>query len=101
MWHRFGKVREICLLIMATFINSQNGCNLHLNLFICFNLFNTHLNKHVLSSTADQSALYSPPPDPSKFEPTSVLGFSARLIAEQLTKIETVSSSSVSTLIRV
>ncbi|XP_008322409.1 ral guanine nucleotide dissociation stimulator-like 2 isoform X2 [Cynoglossus semilaevis] len=38
---------------------------------------------------ADQSALYSPPPDPSKFEPTSVLGFSARLIAEQLTKIET------------
>uniref|UniRef100_A0A3B5KZZ7 Ral guanine nucleotide dissociation stimulator-like 2 n=1 Tax=Xiphophorus couchianus TaxID=32473 RepID=A0A3B5KZZ7_9TELE len=30
-----------------------------------------------------------PPPDPSKFEPTSVLGFLAPVIAEQLTKIET------------
>uniref|UniRef100_A0A3P9PY88 Ral guanine nucleotide dissociation stimulator-like 2 n=1 Tax=Poecilia reticulata TaxID=8081 RepID=A0A3P9PY88_POERE len=31
----------------------------------------------------------SSPPDPSKFEPTSVLGFPAAVIAEQLTKIET------------
>ncbi|XP_034729192.1 ral guanine nucleotide dissociation stimulator-like 2 isoform X2 [Etheostoma cragini] len=37
----------------------------------------------------DQSSFTSPPPDASKFEPTSVLGFPAALIAEQLTKIET------------
>ncbi|XP_078108357.1 ral guanine nucleotide dissociation stimulator-like 2 isoform X2 [Sander vitreus] len=37
----------------------------------------------------DQSGFTSPPPDASKFEPTSVLGFPAALIAEQLTKIET------------
>ncbi|XP_007572947.1 ral guanine nucleotide dissociation stimulator-like 2 isoform X1 [Poecilia formosa] len=37
----------------------------------------------------DQSSSSSPPPDPSKFEPTSVLGFPAAVIAEQLTKIET------------
>lgn len=41
---------------------------------------------------SDQSGFTSPPPDPSKFEPTSILGFPAALIAEQLTKIETVSS---------
>ncbi|XP_008429005.1 ral guanine nucleotide dissociation stimulator-like 2 [Poecilia reticulata] len=37
----------------------------------------------------DQSSSSSSPPDPSKFEPTSVLGFPAAVIAEQLTKIET------------
>ncbi|KAG7216499.1 hypothetical protein INR49_001985, partial [Caranx melampygus] len=37
----------------------------------------------------DQSAFTSPPPDASKFEPTSILGFPAALIAEQLTKTET------------
>ncbi|XP_040899866.1 ral guanine nucleotide dissociation stimulator-like 2 isoform X1 [Toxotes jaculatrix] len=37
----------------------------------------------------DQSSFTSPPPDASKFEPTSILGFPAALIAEQLTKIET------------
>ncbi|XP_018555411.1 ral guanine nucleotide dissociation stimulator-like 2 isoform X1 [Lates calcarifer] len=37
----------------------------------------------------DQSSFTSPPADPSKFEPTSILGFPAALIAEQLTKIET------------
>ncbi|XP_031135250.1 ral guanine nucleotide dissociation stimulator-like 2 isoform X2 [Sander lucioperca] len=37
----------------------------------------------------DQSGFTSPPPDASKFEPTSVLGFPGALIAEQLTKIET------------
>nr|XP_015805243.2 ral guanine nucleotide dissociation stimulator-like 2 isoform X1 [Nothobranchius furzeri] len=37
----------------------------------------------------DQSSFTSAPPDPSKFEPTNILGFSASLIAEQLTKIET------------
>ncbi|XP_023262918.1 ral guanine nucleotide dissociation stimulator-like 2 isoform X2 [Seriola lalandi dorsalis] len=37
----------------------------------------------------DQSSFMTPPPDPSKFEPTSILGFPAPLIAEQLTKIET------------
>ncbi|XP_022602081.1 ral guanine nucleotide dissociation stimulator-like 2 [Seriola dumerili] len=37
----------------------------------------------------DQSSFMIPPPDPSKFEPTSILGFPAPLIAEQLTKIET------------
>ncbi|KAG7474954.1 ral guanine nucleotide dissociation stimulator-like 2 isoform X2 [Solea senegalensis] len=39
----------------------------------------------------DQSGFTSapPPPDASKFEPTSVLGFPAPLIAEQLTRIET------------
>ncbi|XP_023187157.1 ral guanine nucleotide dissociation stimulator-like 2 isoform X1 [Xiphophorus maculatus] len=41
-------------------------------------------DKHI-----DQSSSSSPPPDPSKFEPTSVLGFLAPVIAEQLTKIET------------
>lgn len=41
---------------------------------------------------ADQSGFSSSPPDVSKFEPTSILGFPAALIAEQLTKIETVSS---------
>ncbi|XP_013854912.1 ral guanine nucleotide dissociation stimulator-like 2 [Austrofundulus limnaeus] len=37
----------------------------------------------------DQSSFSSPPPDPSKFEPTNILGFSASVVAEQLTKIET------------
>nr|XP_046254273.1 ral guanine nucleotide dissociation stimulator-like 2 isoform X2 [Scatophagus argus] len=37
----------------------------------------------------DQTGFTSPPPDTSKFEPTSILGFPAALIAEQLTKIET------------
>uniref|UniRef100_A0A096LQ52 Ral guanine nucleotide dissociation stimulator-like 2 n=1 Tax=Poecilia formosa TaxID=48698 RepID=A0A096LQ52_POEFO len=46
-------------------------------------------NHSVLSASADQSSSSSPPPDPSKFEPTSVLGFPAAVIAEQLTKIET------------
>lgn len=41
---------------------------------------------------AGQSGVSSPPPDASKFEPTNFLGFPAKLIAEQLTKIETVSS---------
>ncbi|XP_062421535.1 LOW QUALITY PROTEIN: ral guanine nucleotide dissociation stimulator-like 2 [Pungitius pungitius] len=37
----------------------------------------------------DPSGLAGPPPDASRFEPTSVLGFPAATIAEQLTKIET------------
>ncbi|XP_054477314.1 ral guanine nucleotide dissociation stimulator-like 2 [Anoplopoma fimbria] len=37
----------------------------------------------------DKTGLTGPPPDASKFEPTSVLGFPAAIIAEQLTKIET------------
>ncbi|XP_041797536.1 ral guanine nucleotide dissociation stimulator-like 2 isoform X2 [Chelmon rostratus] len=37
----------------------------------------------------DQTSFTSPPPDASRFEPTSILGFPAALIAEQLTKIET------------
>ncbi|XP_029307014.1 ral guanine nucleotide dissociation stimulator-like 2 isoform X2 [Cottoperca gobio] len=37
----------------------------------------------------DQTGFTSLPPDACKFEPTSVLGFPAALIAEQLTKIET------------
>ncbi|XP_017288814.1 ral guanine nucleotide dissociation stimulator-like 2 isoform X2 [Kryptolebias marmoratus] len=37
----------------------------------------------------DQTNFTSSSPDPSKFEPTNILGFSAALIAEQLTKIET------------
>ncbi|MED6231636.1 hypothetical protein ATANTOWER_001502 [Ataeniobius toweri] len=37
----------------------------------------------------DQTSSSSSPPDPLKFEATSVLGFPAGLIAEQLTKIET------------
>ncbi|KAM6909611.1 ral guanine nucleotide dissociation stimulator-like 2 isoform 2-T2 [Xenentodon cancila] len=37
----------------------------------------------------DQTSFTGPPPDPAKFEPTSILGFPASLIAEQLTKIET------------
>ncbi|XP_074508787.1 ral guanine nucleotide dissociation stimulator-like 2 isoform X2 [Sebastes fasciatus] len=36
----------------------------------------------------DQTSSTSPPPDASRFEPTSILGFPAALIAEQLTKIE-------------
>lgn len=40
---------------------------------------------------AGQSALSSPPPDSSRFEPRRILGFLAPLVAEQLTKIETVS----------
>ncbi|XP_037641303.1 ral guanine nucleotide dissociation stimulator-like 2 isoform X2 [Sebastes umbrosus] len=36
----------------------------------------------------DQTGSTSPPPDASRFEPTSILGFPAALIAEQLTKIE-------------
>ncbi|MEQ2268348.1 hypothetical protein XENORESO_020933, partial [Xenotaenia resolanae] len=36
-----------------------------------------------------QTSSSSSPPDPLKFEATSVLGFPAGLIAEQLTKIET------------
>lgn len=37
----------------------------------------------------DQTSFTSPPPDASKFEPTSILGFCGALIAEQLTMIET------------
>ncbi|XP_034553736.1 ral guanine nucleotide dissociation stimulator-like 2 [Notolabrus celidotus] len=37
----------------------------------------------------DQTGFTSSPPNASKFEPTSILGFPAALIAEQLTKIET------------
>ncbi|KAM7421457.1 hypothetical protein PAMA_015545 [Pampus argenteus] len=37
----------------------------------------------------DPTAFTSSPPDASKFEATSVLGFVAEIIAEQLTKIET------------
>ncbi|XP_026172477.1 ral guanine nucleotide dissociation stimulator-like 2 isoform X2 [Mastacembelus armatus] len=44
---------------------------------------------HEASPFADQPSFPSPPPDASKFEPTSILGFPAPLIAEQLTKIET------------
>ncbi|XP_032413898.1 ral guanine nucleotide dissociation stimulator-like 2 isoform X1 [Xiphophorus hellerii] len=40
-------------------------------------------DKHIDQSSSSSS------PDPSKFEPTSVLGFLAPVIAEQLTKIET------------
>lgn len=40
----------------------------------------------------DKTGFTGPPPDASKFEPTSILGFPAAIIAEQLTKIETVSS---------
>ncbi|XP_047454246.1 ral guanine nucleotide dissociation stimulator-like 2 isoform X2 [Mugil cephalus] len=36
-----------------------------------------------------QTSSSGPPPDLSKFEPTSILGFPADVIAEQLTKIET------------
>lgn len=39
----------------------------------------------------DLSAFSSPPPDASRFEPKTILGFLAPLVAEQLTKIETVS----------
>lgn len=45
-----------------------------------------------LTSFADQSGVSSPSPDASRFEPLSFLGFPAVLIAEQLTKIETVTS---------
>uniref|UniRef100_UPI0037E82C64 ral guanine nucleotide dissociation stimulator-like 2 isoform X2 n=1 Tax=Semicossyphus pulcher TaxID=241346 RepID=UPI0037E82C64 len=37
----------------------------------------------------DQTGFTSSPPNASRFEPTSILGFPAALIAEQLTKIET------------
>ncbi|XP_053288686.1 ral guanine nucleotide dissociation stimulator-like 2 isoform X1 [Pleuronectes platessa] len=37
----------------------------------------------------DHSSIPSSPPDASKFEPTSILGFPAPLIAEQLTRTET------------
>ncbi|XP_032373994.1 ral guanine nucleotide dissociation stimulator-like 2 isoform X2 [Etheostoma spectabile] len=49
------------------------------------------LNEKALLPDAhkDQSGFTNPPLDASKFEPTSVLGFPAALIAEQLTKIET------------
>lgn len=42
--------------------------------------------------SADQSGVSGPPPDASTLEPTTFLRFPAVLIAEQLTKIETVSS---------
>ncbi|MEQ2244086.1 hypothetical protein ILYODFUR_013523, partial [Ilyodon furcidens] len=41
------------------------------------------------SVSTGQTSSSSSPPDPLKFEATSVLGFPAGLIAEQLTKIET------------
>lgn len=43
------------------------------------------------SPFADQSGVTSPAPDASTFESTNILGFPSALIAEQLTKIETVS----------
>lgn len=45
----------------------------------------------VVFSAADRSAASSLLPDASRFEPKSILGFLAPLVAEQLTKIETVS----------
>ncbi|KAM7382997.1 hypothetical protein PAMP_002686 [Pampus punctatissimus] len=41
------------------------------------------------SPFTDPTGFTSPPPDASKFEATSILGFVAEIIAEQLTKIET------------
>ncbi|XP_010888127.2 ral guanine nucleotide dissociation stimulator-like 2 isoform X1 [Esox lucius] len=41
------------------------------------------------NSTAGRTNATSPPADPTKFDPTHILGFPAGLIAEQLTKIET------------
>ncbi|CAK6958979.1 ral guanine nucleotide dissociation stimulator-like 2 isoform X1 [Scomber scombrus] len=37
----------------------------------------------------DQTGISGPPPDAAKFEATSILGFPAAIIAEQLTRIET------------
>uniref|UniRef100_A0A4W6BRW6 Ral guanine nucleotide dissociation stimulator-like 2 n=1 Tax=Lates calcarifer TaxID=8187 RepID=A0A4W6BRW6_LATCA len=47
------------------------------------------LSEKALLPDARKGLFTSPPADPSKFEPTSILGFPAALIAEQLTKIET------------
>ncbi|XP_071324782.1 ral guanine nucleotide dissociation stimulator-like 2 isoform X3 [Trachinotus anak] len=47
------------------------------------------LSEKALLPDAHHSSVPSSPPDASKFEPTSILGFPAALIAEQLTKIET------------
>ncbi|XP_053183364.1 ral guanine nucleotide dissociation stimulator-like 2 isoform X1 [Scomber japonicus] len=45
-------------------------------------------DNHKASTVRDQTGISSPP-DASKFEATSILGFPAAIIAEQLTRIET------------
>ncbi|XP_039972549.1 ral guanine nucleotide dissociation stimulator-like 2 isoform X1 [Xiphias gladius] len=45
--------------------------------------------KALLPDAHEDRTGFTGPPDASKFEPTSVLGFPAALIAEQLTRIET------------
>uniref|UniRef100_A0A4W5PHD6 Ral guanine nucleotide dissociation stimulator-like 2 n=1 Tax=Hucho hucho TaxID=62062 RepID=A0A4W5PHD6_9TELE len=42
----------------------------------------------LLPDSSSDRTTASPPADPTKFEPTNILGFPAGLIAEQLTKIE-------------
>uniref|UniRef100_A0A674CEW1 Ral guanine nucleotide dissociation stimulator-like 2 n=1 Tax=Salmo trutta TaxID=8032 RepID=A0A674CEW1_SALTR len=43
----------------------------------------------LLPDSSSDRTTASPPADPTKFDPTNILGFPAGLIAEQLTKIET------------
>uniref|UniRef100_A0A8C8FIW5 Ral guanine nucleotide dissociation stimulator-like 2 n=1 Tax=Oncorhynchus tshawytscha TaxID=74940 RepID=A0A8C8FIW5_ONCTS len=43
----------------------------------------------LLPDSSSDRTIASPPADPTKFDPTNILGFPAGLIAEQLTKIET------------
>uniref|UniRef100_A0A674DFM8 Ral guanine nucleotide dissociation stimulator-like 2 n=1 Tax=Salmo trutta TaxID=8032 RepID=A0A674DFM8_SALTR len=43
----------------------------------------------LLPDSSSDRTTPSPPADPTKFDPTNILGFPAGLIAEQLTKIET------------
>ncbi|XP_062278712.1 ral guanine nucleotide dissociation stimulator-like 2 isoform X1 [Scomber scombrus] len=46
-------------------------------------------DNHKASTVRDQTGISGPPPDAAKFEATSILGFPAAIIAEQLTRIET------------
>lgn len=55
----------------------------------CLNVSVNHLTCCVLDA-ASRTLPPTPSPDPSKFDATNILAFPSSVIAEQLTKIETV-----------
>ncbi|XP_044063711.1 ral guanine nucleotide dissociation stimulator-like 2 isoform X2 [Siniperca chuatsi] len=74
------------LLRLVTLLpkDSSSAADLHARLL----RIAEELSEKALLPDAHKDQITSPPPDASKFEPTSILGFPAALIAEQLTKIE-------------
>lgn len=79
---------------LSTHMHQHLLCLLWLYLLLYFVYYYIHLivifiSPHCVSDSTC-SLLHSPSADPSKFDATSILGFSSSTIAEQLTRIETV-----------